>query len=59
MAPKSRKPAPPQPPEAMNRFMKGLLAVPAEEIEDQKAVYEREKRERQRKHQSPGPRPAA
>jgi hypothetical protein len=43
----------------MNRFMKGLLAVPSAEIEEQKAIYKREKRERQRKHQSPGPRPAA
>jgi hypothetical protein len=59
MASKPRRTTPPQPPEAMSRLVKSLLAVPAEEIEEQKAIYEREKRERQRKHQSPGPRPAA
>lgn len=30
----------------MNRFVKGLLAVPAEEIAEQRAIYEREKRGR-------------
>jgi hypothetical protein len=47
----------------MDRLMKGLLAVPAEEIEEQKALYEREKRLRQQKDgsasPSPGPRSAA
>jgi len=44
----------------MSRFMKGLLAIPAEEIAEQKAIYEREKRlRRQSRSDSPGPRSAA
>ena len=43
----------------MSHFVRGLLAVPAEEIAEQKATYEREKRERQERGKSPGPRPAA
>jgi hypothetical protein len=59
MAAKSKRPATPKPPESMNRFMKGLLTVPAEELEREKAAYEREKRLRQQRGHSPGPRPAA
>jgi len=53
VAAKSRRPAIPKPPETMNRFMKGLLAVPAEEIPEQKAIYARKKRQRLVQRASP------
>ncbi|HUY09570.1 MAG TPA: hypothetical protein VMW80_09010 [Candidatus Dormibacteraeota bacterium] len=34
---------------AFERFTKALLAVPAEEIAEQRAIYEREKRKRRQK----------
>jgi hypothetical protein len=60
VAAKPRTPKAPKPPATLSRFVKTLLAVPAEEIAEQKATYEREKRQRRdQPSASPGPRSAA
>lgn len=55
MSGKPRRTAAPRPVGAM----KGLPAVPADDVEEPKAIYGREKQLRQQKRQTPAPRPAA